>query len=321
MLPDAHPMSRHNEASDPGALGPMPVSDGAFMRRIRIHQAWYRTEVPGKMRYGALAGSGHPCGSVLAPEDADAMLNFHGSASVAAYLERREHGWGVDPVRCTQYMTSSQTLTFNMLGEVSQRPAEGAAVFNALLGRSDLAVIERMEFEFSAVDTPYWIGDRTLLDAAIWFRTAGGGLQVVGIETKLADRFSLRRPASISRSSYAPVLAARPLLRDATGALDDNRTRQLARCHALAQSIQLSDGAEHANAVLVLLVHPDDAAAQDTGRWYGERLATRSDAVVARWDEYLRVVRKVAAMDDQLSGELLRRYVDLELSAHVLDQR
>ena len=158
-------------------LGPMPPSDSAFMRRIRIHQAWYRVCRLGLSRFGVLANSGSWCGSVLHPEDARAMTNFHGEAAREAYLARRAKGWGVDPIRCTQYMTSSQTLTFNMLADLTRHPRQCAFVFNALLGRTDLARAEKVEFELSPVGTPYWLGDRTLVDAAIWFQTNSGDLQ------------------------------------------------------------------------------------------------------------------------------------------------
>lgn len=127
----------------------MPASDTKFMRRVRVHQAWYRVHVLGLERYGMLAGSGSGCGSVLADPDASEGLNFTTSAALAAYRQRRGHGWGVDPVRCTSYLTSSQTLTFNMLSDLQGRPEAAARLFGQLLGRSDLLTMESMDFEFS----------------------------------------------------------------------------------------------------------------------------------------------------------------------------
>ena len=100
---------------------------------------------------------------------------------------------GRGPCGCTKYLTSSQTLTFNMLSEVAQLVRRWARLFGFMLGRDDLAWLESADFEFSGVDTPYWLGDRTLVDLLLRFRRTDGGLQVVAVETKLADRFSTRR--------------------------------------------------------------------------------------------------------------------------------
>ena len=63
-------MSEHRDWPSPEEAYPR------FMRRVRVHQAWYRATVLGVERYGRLAGSGAPCGSVL-PDDAAARhLNF-----------------------------------------------------------------------------------------------------------------------------------------------------------------------------------------------------------------------------------------------------
>jgi hypothetical protein len=299
-------------------LGPLPQSDSGFMRRVRVHQAWYRATVLGIDRFGTIAGSEQPCGSVLAPEDANAMLNFHGTDSVEIYQARRVTGWGVDPVRCTRYMTSSQTLTFNMLGSASRRPNECADLFNQLLGRGDLSRLERAEFEFSPVGTPYWLGDRTLLDALLWFTTVNGGQQVVAVETKLADRFSTRRTDAMGGPIYRSLNRTRPIWRSLRSSLEDGRTRQLTRCHALAQSVQLHDGGDAGSAAaLVVLVHPEDETAAEAGRLYRSRLKRRGDAAILGWDRFLRVSTETRAIDVVMCDVLSKRYVDLSGSGDV----
>ena len=59
------------------------------MRRVRVHQAWYRANVLGLARYGSLAGSKDLCGSVLVDEDAERWLNFLGPSAAATYAARR----------------------------------------------------------------------------------------------------------------------------------------------------------------------------------------------------------------------------------------
>lgn len=58
-------------------LGPLRVSEAPFASRIRIHQAWYRTEILGLDRFGqAPPPSRRHLGSVLHPDDADRGRNY-----------------------------------------------------------------------------------------------------------------------------------------------------------------------------------------------------------------------------------------------------
>ncbi len=298
-------------------LGPLPSSDPRFMRRIRIHQAWYRIAVLDVKAYGRLAGSGAPCGSVLPDEAAERDLNFLGDWALGRYRTRRSAGWGVDPVRCTKYLTSSQTLSFNMLAEAVSDSSRCADLFNRLLGRRDLLRLDTGDFEFAAQGTGYALGDKTLLDVLLRFVTVDGGLQVIAVETKLADRFSTRRTAGMTSGRYAELAARSQLWRNLDSALEDNRTRQLARCHALAESIQLQDGGADRNAVILVLTHPGDAAAD---RCVGDyrRFVANPEAVIHRnWSEYLAAASSVRAIGREATRRLSARYVDLTWSEEV----
>ena len=296
-----------------GVLGPLPASDPPFMRRVRAHQAWYRVAVLGVDRHGSLAVSGAPCGSVL-PDDAAARnLNFLGGDSVERYQRRRRMGWGVDPVRCTKYLTSSQTLSFNMLAQAVGRPEECAALFNHLLGRQDLEILESSVFEFAAQGTRYSLGDKTLLDLLLRFRTSAGSCQFVGVETKLADRFSARRTSAMGGSSYRRLAAERGLWLDLGDALAGSHTRQMTRCHALTESVQAHEDPSH-HAVLLVLTHPYDRSGLAHASDY-TRCVALQDAVVHRsWDDYLSLAEAAGSLDAVQAGELARRYVDLEWS-------
>lgn len=295
-------------------IGPLPSSDPRFMRRVRVHQAWYRATVLGVERYGRLAGSGAPCGSVL-PDDAAARhLNFTDDEAVHRYSERRLLGWGVDPERCTKYLTSSQTLSFNMLATAVSREAACAELFNALLDRTDLAWLESSTFEFAAQGTQYGLGDKTLVDVMLHFRTVTGALQVVAVETKLADRFSTRRTAGMAGSKYADLGRRSGIWLDLNASLAENRTRQLARCHALAESVQEREGRLDEHAVLVVLTHPDDPNASDCVASYMSGVARPGSVVHQRWSTFLLAAEGAGALDGETTFELSRRYVDLAWS-------
>lgn len=284
------------------------------MRRVRVHQAWYRANVLGLARYGSLAGSDDLCGSVLVDEDAERWLNFLGPSAAETYAARRAAGWGVDPVRCMKYLTSSQTLTFNMLSEVVRRPKASARLFGTMLGQDDLAWLESADFEFSGVDTPYWLGDRTFVDLLLRFRRTDGGLQVVAVETKLADRFSTRRTEAMGGRRYQQLAERHPIWRDLRKSLESNTTRQMTRCHALAQSVQAIDGGRpDEGAALLMLLHPGDRNGLNQAQAYIAGLRA-GHAVLSTWDDFLRATEPTVAMEGALRRDLELRYVDMSLS-------
>ena len=295
-------------------LGPFPSSDTRFMRRVRVHQAWYRVCVLGVSSFGNLAVSGAPCGSVLPDDAAERFLNFHGNAAIYRYLDRRTKGWGVDPIRCTKYLTSSQTMSFNMLARTVALPRECATAFNNMLGRTDFEWLESSDFEFAAQGSKYSLGDKTLLDILLRFRTTVGSTQVVAVETKLADRFSTRRTNGMSGDGYRQLAAQSDTWHSLSAALANNRTRQLARCHSLAQSIQAIDDGSVDQSALIVLTHPDDEAARRSVAAYMMQV-TNGTVVHRTWSEFLVSANAAGALGRSDTDELSRRYVDLAWSA------
>lgn len=294
-------------------IGPLPQSDSGLLKRIRFHQAWYRREVLGLPDYGLLAGSGASCGSVLSDPDAEAFKNFVSSRSSLEYQSRRLQGWGVDPVRCTKYMTSSQTLTFNMLADAVARPVECANLFGILTGREDLDSLADYHFEYSAVGKPHFLGDRTLLDVLLEFRTTDGATQVVAVETKLADRFSTRKTAAMHGSPYSAIQEESGLWHSLEDALKDNQTRQLSRCHALAQSVQRTHR-RNAHAVVLTLLHDDDQNGVRATTAYARCAAVEGTARTATWGQYVDIAGSVNAVSSKTLSTLRERYVDLSAS-------
>jgi hypothetical protein len=201
-----------------------------------------------------------------------------------------------------------------MFSEVVQRPTESAHLIGTLLGRTDLVRLETAEFEFTGVGTPYWLGERTYVDLLLRFARDDGGLQVVAIETKLADRFSTRRTQAMGGPSYEGLARHRPIWRDLWASLDCSATRQMTRCHALAQSVQAVDGGRpEEGAALLILVHPEDVAGIGQAQTYLDGLAMK-DGAIATWDTFLDTARRVGAIDQGLSSELALRYSDMTTS-------
>lgn len=285
------------------------------MRRIRVHQAWYRAEVMCLNDFGRMFGSDEPCGTVLADRDAERMMNFVGRDAALHYQFRRTQGWGVDPVRCTKYMTSSQTLTFNMLGQAVTRPGPCAGLFNLLLGRDDLASLERYDFEFSPAGTQYSLGDRTLIDLLLRFRTWNNEMQVVSLETKLADRFSTRSTAAMGGEHYRRIQETFGVWHNMAEALAHNRTRQLVRCHALAHSVQKHESSDAQRlAPMLTLLHPDDQVGHAAATAYRACVVDPHSSPIITWDVFLANASAAGAIDDTVAEQLSKRYIDLSNS-------
>lgn len=200
-----------------------------------------------------------------------------------------------------------------MLAHALEHPRDCADLFNVLLVRNDLKWLESSDFEFASQGSDYSLGDKTLLDVLLRFRTIGGGTQVIAVETKLADRFSTRRTSAMSGDSYRNLAVRSGTWQSLGSALANNRTRQLARCHALAESVQSIDDASVQHATLLVLTHPDDEAASRAVAAYTSYVA--NGTIVHRsWSEFLATADAVGAVDRSFTDELSRRYVDLTWS-------
>ncbi|SIJ41174.1 Uncharacterised protein [Mycobacteroides abscessus subsp. bolletii] len=242
------------------AVGPQNPGDVPLLRRVRLHQSWYRAAVLGLPRWGTTRGrSPRPLGSVLCEEDAAAGLNFVSSAALDLYGTRHAAGWGIDP-RCSAYMTSSQALTINLFGLVSQDEAWLLGCLNAWLGRSDIRHVEALELEFAPTRRSLHLNDQTRIDALLV--VAGDcGIEVVAVEVKYADRFNSRH-LNISTPPYQRLAQRSGLWSAPSQVLTDRRMNQLARIHALATSHGLSRNID-LPASLLVLAHEMDTVAAD----------------------------------------------------------
>lgn len=246
-------------------LGPQNPGDGPLLRRVRLHQSWYRAAVLGLPSWGSTRGrSGRELGSVLADDDAAAGLNFGSPTVFGLYESRHAEGWGIDP-RCAAYMTSSQALTINLFGLLGQDDAWLLESLNAWLGRSDLERVESVALEFAPSRRSLHLNDQTRIDVII-VAAGGRGTEIIAVEVKYADRFN-SRVVDISTPPYLRLAERAGLWADAAGVLGDRRFNQLARVHALAASHGLSLGVS-APASLLVFSHGMDASATEVVEGY-----------------------------------------------------
>ncbi len=229
------------------------------MSRARFHQSWYRLEMLRRAHFGQTVGpGGRPLGSILTDSDASRGLNFTSRSAHDLYLRRRKAGWGVDPVRCTKYMTSSQTLTLNLFGPLIDSPDWCRDIFSHLLGRDDLHRVLAVDVEFAPPRRSEYLGDMTRVDAFIQIET-DRGIEAVVTEVKYADRFNSRFVDLTRSDAYRKLADATQLWSKPNVILTSRQVNQLARVHALAASVLGSSQARLLPPTLLIIHHPDDS--------------------------------------------------------------
>lgn len=285
-------------------VGPQRRSEPWLMRRTRFHQSWFRAHVLGLPRWGSTPGAnGRPLGSVLHPVDAAAGLNFTSPAARALYETRRLEGWGVDPVRCTSLLTSSQALTLNLFGPLIAHRELLAETVGVVSGRSDVTGVKDVWVEFAPRRRSQFLKDMTRLDVLVYAETATGVLPVI-FEVKYADRFNSRQ----TPTATAPYRA----LADRTGVWRDGsvlvepRFNQLVRCHALGAAASEADGASALPVIVVVHLDEDTGTA---GLVDDYRTHVSDPALVRR----VTLPEFVASMGSAGTG-LCERYCDISAS-------
>lgn len=303
-------------------LGPVSFAESVLAARARFHQAWYRAAVLGIDSYGSSVHGGVsiPRGSILPAAAAVAGKNFTSEDARQLYRERRARGWGLDPTRCTAYLTSSQALTLNIFGPLVKDSAWFARVLTDVLGAPVTEVLQA-HVEHAPHRPSQALGDRTMLDVWVVARMDDGETLSIAVEVKYSDRFNSRVLPIWANPRYREIAnRQQPPLWD----LDASATRsravnQLIRCHALC--VFFAQEARATRSQLVVIHHSSDSAAA---------------AVIAEFDDIvesgtlrhfdldsflLAMARSANAAQCQLVAELRTRYVAYHLSDALWERR
>ncbi|WP_148209170.1 PGN_0703 family putative restriction endonuclease [Rhodococcus erythropolis] len=297
------------------AIGPVAFSESPLASRTRLHQAWYRAAILGIEEYGSSPSRAGPIarGSVLPPHAAEAGKNFMSPDAFDQYRTRRAQGWGVDPLRCTAYMTSSQALTFNLFAPLIRRKDWFCAVLGDLL---NIEILELMvaEYEYAPSHPSLALGDKTRLDMWLVLQTRTGPMSVA-VEIKYADRFNSRVLPVWDNERYREIREdGRHHWDFSSPAIQSKTINQLLRCHALATFLRPQAHGPHTR--LLILHHPFDTAAPSLIDQYAAVVTTPE--LVARHDlitVFDAMHRHSAnAGEDQEVENLAQRYVQFDLS-------
>uniref|UniRef100_UPI003F4958B1 PGN_0703 family putative restriction endonuclease n=1 Tax=Pseudarthrobacter oxydans TaxID=1671 RepID=UPI003F4958B1 len=264
--------------SDPlERLGPQLPGETGLAKRLRFHQSWYRSEVLGVSGFGSTpAPAARPLGSILPIALAASGRNFTTRTAEHLYEQRRAQGWGVDPVRCTRYLTSSQTLTLNVLAPLFAEPQWLVKVLSSALDRSDILAIDYAAVEHAPSQRSQFLGDMTRMDGFIILRCRTR-YEAVVLEFKYADRFNSRNVQIVDRTTYQDLAARTAIWADFRDVAKDRSFNQLVRCHALgAATLEHSTGSMRTT--LLVIHHEMDARAAHIVAGYQAKVADPTTA-------------------------------------------
>ncbi|MEY1676080.1 hypothetical protein AB4Z55_18085 [Gordonia sp. ABKF26] len=299
----------HLDARLLDAIGPQRPTEPLLARRVRFHQSWYRAAVLGIPQYGHTAGRvQRPMGSVLTDRDALAARNFTSPCARRLYERRRLEGWGVDPVRCTKYLTSSQALTLNLLGPLSEYPLWAARVLGRVMERPDVYEVVRLWVEFAPRRRSQYLDDMTRIDALIEMRTSRGA-ELLAVEIKYSDRFNSRQ-VYIDRRPYRDLAAYTGLWRSVNAALQTPQVNQLVRCHALATIMSNDLIGKVSTANLLVVHHTEDRPSRQVAEDYVGYLNDPAIAHVATLDAFVEALAGTAVQPRErlIAANLRVRY-------------
>nr|WP_203702539.1 hypothetical protein [Asanoa iriomotensis] len=269
-----------------------------------------------RVRFGvtpSFAGA-RALGSILAPEDADAGLNFITQSAKSLFTWRRRQGWGVDPIRCSSYMTSSQALTLNLFGPLCAHPMWAARVLSALLS-IDVYRVAEFSLEYAPTRPSEYLGDSTRIDGWLTLQTSNGPLALV-VEIKYADRFNSRHILLHERIAYR-ALAERTQLWN----LDDNRTQarsvnQLLRCHALGAAVWSRRFPELSPPQIMVVTFPGDRLGERAVESYRQILLSPFLVTAVNLDQVLKVMSETTGSEEErrVVSAFQMRYLEHHLS-------
>lgn len=216
-------------------LGSFPLSDrGWFIRRMRIHQAWWRQERLGHSAWGEHR-EGPPYASFLPPEAVERGANFL-TAEIRAVVKKTPSG-KVQKSRNEANLLSSQPMAFNLFGPLAARPKLARRLLDPILPGGVSAA--RVVIEYTPNKKTH-LNDGTSLDVFVHYRDRAGSRRMMAIETKLTESFS---PATShnnpDRDTYRNLTKEFGLWRaDRKADLPQSKCWQLWRNHLLIEKIR-----------------------------------------------------------------------------------
>jgi hypothetical protein len=303
-------------------LGPQRPKDDPFTARMRRHQSHYRAVVLGvPCGTGPRPGSPKRYGNMLTSADAARGLNFLSPEIHAVALARLAERRGtVEPFRLLHNLLSSMPMCFNLFGPLVADRELATRCLRSLLG-GEVAEVTDVRLEYAPAPAADYLDDRTAFDAFLEYRRPDGARCMLGVETKLTDRFSSRR-YSRERPAYRRWLGVpgAPWLPEALPKVDRVEHNQLFRDHLLAVAMVARPGSPYAAGRFLLIRHDEDVSCAVVTAGYRRLLRSHDDTflerplsrVVAAWTTALDAAREPARVG--WLAAFRRRYLELAAS-------
>lgn len=306
-------------SASPEVLGRFPQERGYFIRRMRLHQAWWRKFRLGEDSFGEHR-AGYSYANYLTPEAAQKGLNFLTPEIAAVVLDT--HSQKVEKRRNETNLLSSQPMAFNLFGPLQARPKLAQSLLDPILPGGVSCAAVKIEY---TPDKKTHLNDGTSLDVFIDYRDRSGFRRLVGIETKLTEPFSRaslkKRP---DREEYRRLTREVGLWRTEKAYADmlpGHDCWQLWRNHLLIEKIRLNEdekagSAKIASSLLWVIHHPLDECCRGAMETYAQCLKTPEEIFRA---DTLRDVTRVwiglaGDADRQWLHDFQDRYLELQLS-------
>jgi hypothetical protein len=151
----------------------------SFKERARKHQIKFREEVL-KVGYDGFE-------TILTDSDAKAGLNFFDGFKINEYAQNRYPHFKLKEA-CFANMLRSEHIPFNFFVPLSKNPEYARAVFNRFMGGL-INIITEIRIDYSP-DPEKAFKHKTSFDVFIEYRHTSGGIGIIGIEVKYAERES-----------------------------------------------------------------------------------------------------------------------------------
>ncbi|GAA1795887.1 hypothetical protein GCM10009713_02290 [Brevibacterium celere] len=220
----------------------------------------------------------------------------------------------MEPIRCTKYLTSSQALTLNLFGPLTEDKGWAARSLSLALGRTDINTVRRIWIEFAPSRRSKFLNDMTRIDAVVLLETSSGE-EILAIEVKYADRFSSRR-VRIDRAPYRQLASETGLWQEPSEAFASQPVNQLVRCHGLAAALSIEWLGQTREPTLLVLHHREDNSSRLVIDRYKGHLAKSHLCREANLDEFVGALAATSETDGQRSlvHAIQARYVAEEQS-------
>lgn len=268
------------------SIGNLPKESG-FKKRMRFHQAWWRTFVLAEEegdhpihtneRIGSAIKSGEISGKNFLSK------NIH-KAVLQTLKERGEKGAGIiEEGRLFNNLLSSQPLCFNFFGELMVDKVFALQVLRCFY--PDLTKVNRVIFEFAPEEN--FLNDKSAFDIAFEvMRGIDKGL--IGYECKFTDTFSQKK---YTRDEYSEIFLKSNIFGEDYETYISGRYNQLFRNQLISEALLQNE--KYKFVYTGLFCHHDDKPAIKVGDEFRDMLNDQNIFRVITYQDYIEEVQQL----------------------------